>query len=130
MYAYAYAYELLSYVIISSYESTTIVVPQSYPGLGEWVHRQRKDYKALRDGKPSKMTAERALKLNEEGFVFDATRNRGRDSRIISNSVVVTGAMAAAAAAATAPGHATTADTVAMVRMGVGHIPGGMSPYV
>ena len=106
------------------------IVPQSYPGLGEWVHRQRKDYKALRDGKPSKMTAERALKLNEEGFVFDATRNRGRDSRIISNSVVVTGAMAAAAAAATAPGHATTADTVAMVRMGVGHIPGGMSPYV
>ena len=47
------------------------VVPQSTPGLGEWVHRQRKDYKALKEGKPTKMTAARAIKLQEVGFVFD-----------------------------------------------------------
>ena len=54
------------------------VVPQSTPGLGEWVHRQRKDYKALKEGKPTKMTAARAIKLQEVGFVFD-TRDKGNN---------------------------------------------------
>lgn len=53
------------------------VVPQSTPGLGEWVHRQRKDYKALKEGKPTKMTAARAIKLQDAGFVFDT---RDKDS--------------------------------------------------
>lgn len=66
------------------------VVPQSTPGLGEWVHRQRKDYKALRADKPTRMTAARAIKLQEVGFVFD-TREMGKKP---------TGAAAAGAKAA------------------------------
>jgi len=55
------------------------VVPQSTPGLGEWVHRQRKDYKALRADKPTRMTAARAIKLQDVGFVFD-TREMAKGS--------------------------------------------------
>lgn len=57
------------------------VVPQSTPGLGEWVHRQRKDYKALKEGKPSKMTAERAIQLGEAGFVFDTRNTNAKAAR-------------------------------------------------
>lgn len=57
------------------------VVPQSTPGLGEWVHRQRKDYKALKEDKPTRMTAARAIKLQEVGFVFDTRdKDKGKDS--------------------------------------------------
>ena len=53
------------------------VVPQSYPGLGEWVHSQRLYYKKLKAGKKSPLTNERLLKLADVGFVFDATKRRG-----------------------------------------------------
>ena len=56
-------------------------VPQSMRGLGEWVHRQRKDYKALKEGKPSKMTAERAVQLGEVGFVFDTRNSSAKAAR-------------------------------------------------
>ncbi len=54
-----------------------VVVPQSYPGLGEWVHSQRLYYKKLKAGKKSPLTNERLLKLADVGFVFDATKRRG-----------------------------------------------------
>lgn len=53
------------------------VVPQSFPGLGEWVHSQRLYYKKLKAGKKSPLTNERLLKLADVGFVFDATKRRG-----------------------------------------------------
>lgn len=62
-------------------ENGHCVVPQSTPGLGEWVHRQRKDYKALKEGKPSKMTAERAIQLGEAGFVFDTRNNNAKAAK-------------------------------------------------
>ena len=65
--------ELLQYKEVHGH----CVVPQSTPGLGEWVHRQRKDYKLLRADKPTRMTAARAIKLQEVGFVFD-TREMGK----------------------------------------------------
>uniref|UniRef100_A0A7S3QCI5 Helicase-associated domain-containing protein n=1 Tax=Chaetoceros debilis TaxID=122233 RepID=A0A7S3QCI5_9STRA len=57
-----------------------LVPQQSRAGLGEWVHKQRTNYKLLRAGKKSPMRAEMALKLTEEGFVFDASRHRKRTS--------------------------------------------------
>ncbi len=53
------------------------IVPQSHPGLGEWVHSQRLYYKKLKAGKKSPLTNERVLKLADAGFVFDATKRRG-----------------------------------------------------
>jgi len=53
------------------------VVPQSFPGLGEWVHSQRLYYKKLKAGKKSPLTQDRVLKLADVGFVFDATKRRG-----------------------------------------------------
>ena len=53
------------------------VVPQSYPGLGEWVHTQRMYYKKLKTGKKTPLTSERVMKLADIGFVFDATKRRG-----------------------------------------------------
>lgn len=53
------------------------VVPQTYPGLGEWVHSQRLYYKRLKDGKKSPLTNERLVKLAEASFVFNATKRRG-----------------------------------------------------
>jgi hypothetical protein len=52
------------------------VVPQHYTGyghLGKWVQSQRKNYKQFRKGEPASMTAEKALRLSEIGFVWDAT---------------------------------------------------------
>jgi len=53
------------------------IVPQSYPGLGEWVHTQRTYYKKLKRGKQSPLTGERVLRLADVGFAFDATKRRG-----------------------------------------------------
>ena len=53
------------------------VVPQSYPGLGEWVHTQRMYYKKMKTGKKTPLTSERVMKLADVGFVFDATKRRG-----------------------------------------------------
>ena len=55
------------------------LVPQSSMGLGEWVRRQRKNYKKLKAGKPYPLSTERVLKLADVGFVFDASGyRRGR----------------------------------------------------
>mmetsp|Transcript_33745 Transcript_33745/g.81585 ORF Transcript_33745/g.81585 Transcript_33745/m.81585 type:complete len:812 (-) Transcript_33745:178-2613(-) len=46
-------------------------VPLKYKAdlrLGKWVQTQRQQYKQLREGNKSKMTEERAQKLNEAGF--------------------------------------------------------------
>jgi viroplasmin and RNaseH domain-containing protein len=55
------------------------LVPQNNSALGEWVHKQRKMYKLLKNGKPCALTTERALKLADVGFIFDASGyRRGR----------------------------------------------------
>jgi len=51
-------------------------VPQSNSGLGEWVHKQRKNYKKLKNGIQSSLTTERALRLADIGFVFNASAYR------------------------------------------------------
>ena len=51
-------------------------VPQHYPGLGYWVHAQRNAYRALKKGKKSSMTHEKANRLNECGFVWDAMKRK------------------------------------------------------
>ena len=53
------------------------LVPQSITGLGEWVHKQRKNYKKLKQGKPSPLSLERTLKLIEIDFCFDASGKKG-----------------------------------------------------
>jgi hypothetical protein len=53
------------------------IVPQNYQVLGWWVNTQRKQYKKLKSGKKSSLTAERALKLAELGFCFDASGKKG-----------------------------------------------------
>ena len=58
------------------------VVPQATPGLGEWVHTQRVEYKLMQKGKKSVLTAERALQLVEIGFCFDAMQLRGKAAEI------------------------------------------------
>lgn len=45
------------------------------------MHAQRVHYKKFKKGEPSQMTAEKALKLSEIGFCFDAAE-RFRGSRI------------------------------------------------
>ena len=99
--------ELLQYKEVHGH----CVVPQSTPGLGEWVHRQRKDYKALRADKPTRMTAARAIKLQDVGFVFD-TREMGKKP---------TDATAAAAGAKAAVPAIDSAGQVAGDQMHVGY---------
>ncbi|KAL7499616.1 hypothetical protein ACHAWT_007540, partial [Skeletonema menzelii] len=54
------------------------IVPQNSGRLGQWVHAQRVQYKKFKRGEQSQMTAEKALKLSEIGFCFDAAeRFRG-----------------------------------------------------
>ena len=54
------------------------VVPQNSGQLGAWVHSQRVHYKKYKEGQKSQMTAEKALKLTEIGFCFNASdRYRG-----------------------------------------------------
>ena len=52
-----------------------MLVPQQ-TGLGEWVHKQRRFYKLVAAGKPCPMTTERVVKLNNIGFIFDASGYR------------------------------------------------------
>jgi hypothetical protein len=50
-------------------------VPHSYkqsPTLARWAKRQRYQYKLFDDGKPSTMTEERVVSLEELGFVWDS----------------------------------------------------------
>ena len=54
------------------------VVPQNSGQLGAWVHSQRVHYKRYKAGTKSQTTAEKALRLTEIGFCFDASdRYRG-----------------------------------------------------
>ena len=52
----------------------TLVTQSS--GLGEWVHKQRTQYKLLKAGKKTALTSEKALQLADIGFVFDASGYR------------------------------------------------------
>eukprot|EP00581_Thalassiosira_minuscula_P031978 CAMPEP_0183785432 /NCGR_PEP_ID=MMETSP0739-20130205/66501_1 /TAXON_ID=385413 /ORGANISM="Thalassiosira miniscula, Strain CCMP1093" /LENGTH=507 /DNA_ID=CAMNT_0026029435 /DNA_START=1 /DNA_END=1524 /DNA_ORIENTATION=- len=49
------------------------VVPQLSGTLGNWVRMQRIAYKKFKAGEKSTITAEKALKLSEIGFCFDAS---------------------------------------------------------
>mmetsp|Transcript_42954 Transcript_42954/g.77248 ORF Transcript_42954/g.77248 Transcript_42954/m.77248 type:complete len:94 (-) Transcript_42954:310-591(-) len=49
------------------------VVPQLSGPLGGWVRMQRIAYKKFKAGEKSTMTVEKALKLTEVGFCFDAS---------------------------------------------------------
>jgi len=59
-------------------------VPQQFKEdrqLGEWVHKQRRGYKAMKEGCERKMkmhgmNTEKALKLAEVGFIFDCSHDR------------------------------------------------------
>jgi len=62
---------------ILDYKATygNCMVPQRYlanPQLGTWVHTQRRQYKLLKGGKKSSMTAEKISRLNSVGFDWDA----------------------------------------------------------
>eukprot|EP00586_Coscinodiscus_wailesii_P022472 CAMPEP_0172519810 /NCGR_PEP_ID=MMETSP1066-20121228/291637_1 /TAXON_ID=671091 /ORGANISM="Coscinodiscus wailesii, Strain CCMP2513" /LENGTH=167 /DNA_ID=CAMNT_0013302463 /DNA_START=384 /DNA_END=883 /DNA_ORIENTATION=- len=49
-------------------------VPRSYfddPGLANWVNFQRKQYNYMKQGKPSTMTANRAMLLNDIDFTWN-----------------------------------------------------------
>mmetsp|Transcript_31046 Transcript_31046/g.67180 ORF Transcript_31046/g.67180 Transcript_31046/m.67180 type:complete len:657 (+) Transcript_31046:577-2547(+) len=59
------------------------VVPQHYPGLGYWVHAQRNQYRLLKQGKKSPMTHEKALRLSDVGFVFDAMKKKGAAGPVV-----------------------------------------------
>jgi len=57
-------------------EHGNCLVPKGYEPnkqLGRWVTRQRKQYRFLQEGKQSQMTDERITKLEEIGFVWDAS---------------------------------------------------------
>ena len=53
-------------------ENGHTIVPQLYPELGMWVHRQRRDYKKMIAGRKNYMTPEKIAKLESIGFVFHA----------------------------------------------------------
>jgi hypothetical protein len=56
-------------------------VPQSWPGLGNWVHSQRVGYQLMKKGRDSRLTTEKALKLAEAGFEFVVAPRKQRASR-------------------------------------------------
>ena len=47
-----------------------VKVPQLFPVLGNWVHRQRKEVSHLKRGLPTRITPEQIEKLKAVGFVF------------------------------------------------------------
>ena len=47
--------------------------------LGSWVAVQRKEYKALVEGRPTKMTHERIQKLESVGFEWVARRGNDHE---------------------------------------------------
>ena len=57
------------------------LVHDSYGPLAGWVRNQRDGYRKMKAGKQSAMTAEKALRLTEVGFHFDATRVRAQTNR-------------------------------------------------
>eukprot|EP00548_Thalassiothrix_antarctica_P017317 CAMPEP_0194194734 /NCGR_PEP_ID=MMETSP0154-20130528/75747_1 /TAXON_ID=1049557 /ORGANISM="Thalassiothrix antarctica, Strain L6-D1" /LENGTH=360 /DNA_ID=CAMNT_0038919191 /DNA_START=225 /DNA_END=1307 /DNA_ORIENTATION=- len=61
-------------------ENGHVNVPQLYPQLGNWVHRQRKEYRARKLGFKNGMSDEKLAKLKDVGFVF-LTRKSPRTSK-------------------------------------------------
>jgi len=58
------------------------LVPCSYhTPLAGWARNQRDSYRWWRKGEKSQMTAEKALRLTEIGFLWDASRVRGHTDR-------------------------------------------------
>ena len=55
-----------------------MLVPQLSGPLGVWVREQRNGYNRMKAGKKTPITAERALKLSEAGFVFYAEKYKGK----------------------------------------------------
>jgi len=53
--------------------------------LGQWVSRQRRHYRLLREGKPSTMTQERIQQLERVGFVWNA-----RDMDVTTAAAITT----------------------------------------
>ena len=51
-------------------------VPGRQPRLGPWVQIQRAQYRLYRDGKPSALTADKVVKLEELGFRWQIARDR------------------------------------------------------
>jgi len=60
-----------------------VIVPQKSGPLGTWVKGQRTGYKKMKAEKKSPLTADKALKLSEIGFGFDASGrwNKGDKAR-------------------------------------------------
>ena len=58
------------------------LVPQLSCPLGVWVKEQRNNYRRMKRGVQSPMTAEKALRLTEIGFHFDAERFKGRNRQV------------------------------------------------
>eukprot|EP00548_Thalassiothrix_antarctica_P006799 CAMPEP_0194138172 /NCGR_PEP_ID=MMETSP0152-20130528/8018_1 /TAXON_ID=1049557 /ORGANISM="Thalassiothrix antarctica, Strain L6-D1" /LENGTH=610 /DNA_ID=CAMNT_0038835543 /DNA_START=104 /DNA_END=1936 /DNA_ORIENTATION=+ len=61
-------------------ENGHVNVPQLYPQLGHWVHRQRQNYRALKLGYRNSLSDEKLAKLKDVGFVF-LTRKSPRTSK-------------------------------------------------
>ena len=47
-----------------------------FNNAGYWVHAQRNGYRMLKEGKKTAMTHEKALKLADAGFQFDAKKGK------------------------------------------------------
>jgi len=70
--------ELLAY----KEEHGHTLVPQLAGPLGVWVKQQRTEYRNMKAGRKTPMTAEKALRLKEIGFHFDAERFKGRGREV------------------------------------------------
>ena len=57
------------------------IVPQLSGPLGDWVRQQRVNYKKFKGGRPSTMTAEKAIRLAEISFCFDASARFGKNKK-------------------------------------------------
>jgi len=58
------------------------LVPQLSGPLGVWVKEQRTHYRRMKAGQKTPMTAEKALRLTEIGFHFDAARFKGPNREV------------------------------------------------
>jgi len=58
------------------------LVPQLAGPLGIWVKQQRTEYRNMKAGRKTPMTAEKALRLKEIGFHFNAERFKGRGREV------------------------------------------------
>jgi len=70
--------ELLAY----KEEHGHTLVPQLSGPLGVWAKQQRTEYRRMKAGRKTPMNAEKALRLTEIGFHFDAERFKGRNRQV------------------------------------------------